>query len=128
MEQEFGFNAPRGGSLPPILKNEPKKRKRRKKQNKKQCKMIKHQPMPSREVVWKKYMKNKSRGKCYCCRIIEITNFNFHIGHNRARSKGGSNHILNLRPICSSCNYAMGNRSTIEAYRKKLFTRRRKKK
>jgi 5-methylcytosine-specific restriction endonuclease McrA len=104
------------------------KTKKKKIKRKKTRKPIKNLLMPPKETIWKKYMKSKSKGKCYCCRIIYITVFNFHIGHNKPRSKGGSNHISNLRPICSSCNYKMGNRSTIEAYRKKLFTRKRKKK
>jgi len=32
----------------------------------------------------------------------------FHTGHIVAVADGGSNHIDNLEPICSSCNYSMG--------------------
>jgi len=75
-----------------------------------------------RDIVWVKYMGNKTQGKCYCCRIKPIHFTEFEIGHNRAVSRGGENHINNLRPICKSCNKAMRTKS-IEWWKKKYFAK-----
>ena len=58
-------------------------------------------------------------GKCYACER-PITYDNFHVGHNKAKAKGGSDNVENLRPICSSCNNGMGTMS-IENYKAKYF-------
>ena len=78
-----------------------------------------------RDLVWIKYMGNKTQAKCYCCKIRPIHFTNFHVGHNKAVAKGGKNHITNLRPICSTCNRGMGTTS-IEQYRKKHFAKPKK--
>ncbi|HIJ98488.1 TPA: HNH endonuclease [archaeon] len=80
-----------------------------------------------RDQVWLKYFRNKTQGKCYCCRIRPIHFTYFQVGHNKAVSRGGKNHITNLRPICATCNRDMGTRS-IEAYRKETFAKPTKRK
>jgi hypothetical protein len=45
-----------------------------------------------------------------------VTVFNFEAGHNIPESKGGPTTHDNLRPICSGCNKAMGNRYTIDEF------------
>jgi len=77
-------------------------------------------PKHVKDAVWKKYMRNKLEGKCYCCGIETITVFNFEVGHNIAKSKGGPNDIENLRPICKGCNASMRTQS-IESFRAKHF-------
>ena len=77
-------------------------------------------PKSIKDTVWKRYNKNKSEGKCYCCRQT-ITFFDFEVGHNIAKAKQGSNEIDNLRPICRSCNSSMGTRS-IEEFKATYFT------
>ena len=42
-----------------------------------------------RDSVWLKYMKNKTIGKCYCCRERPIHYSDFQVGHNKAVAKGG---------------------------------------
>ena len=73
-----------------------------------------------RDIVWLKYMGNKMQGKCYCCKIKPIHNMDFQVGHNKSVYCGGTNHINNLRPICRSCNNAMGIKS-IEWYKNKYY-------
>jgi 5-methylcytosine-specific restriction endonuclease McrA len=69
--------------------------------------------------VWRKYFGTKGEGKCYVCkRTIYIDHFQ--VGHNKARVKGGSDNINNLRPICGPCNRSMRTMS-IETYKKKYF-------
>ncbi len=72
-----------------------------------------------KNTVWKKYIGNKPEGKCYCCGVT-ISFFSFEAGHNKAKSKGGSNDIENLRPICKDCNASMKTQS-IESFRAKHF-------
>jgi len=58
--------------------------------------------------VWNKYIgATKAEGKCYVCRrTIHITDFD--VGHNKARARGGSDNISNLRCICRTCNTSNG--------------------
>jgi|GEM_PF-2702574 len=77
-------------------------------------------PKGVRDSVWKMYAGvDKTEGKCYVCGTT-ITVFNFDVGHNKAKAKGGSDKIDNLRPICRSCNSSMGTMS-IETYKAKHY-------
>lgn len=75
--------------------------------------------------VWNKYIgATKAEGKCYVCRrTIHITDFD--VGHNKARARGGSDNISNLRCICRTCNTSMGTTS-IESFKAKHFSRTKK--
>lgn len=78
-------------------------------------------PKAVKDATWKKWMGYKTEGKCYCCKMETISVFNFEVGHNKAKSKGGSNDIENLRPICKGCNTSMRTQS-IESFRAKHFS------
>lgn len=84
-------------------------------------------PKSSKDTVWATYIgMDKTEGKCYVCRkTIHITDFD--VGHNRAVSKGGSDNVTNLRPICRTCNSSMGTMS-IEAFKRKYFSKTKSKK
>ena len=90
----------------------------KKKPRRKRKKIPKH----IRILVWKKYFGAETAvGKCYVCgQPIHISDFE--VGHNKAVARGGSDNINNLRPICRSCNLAMGTMS-IEAFKKKYFSK-----
>lgn len=45
---------------------------------------------------------------CFCCKINTIDPYDWGCGHIVAESRGGSNDIENLRPICRHCNGDMG--------------------
>lgn len=71
-------------------------------------------PKKLREEVWKHYNGETFKSACnvsWCTNIIDV--FNYHVGHDIPESKGGSLDIINLKPICSSCNLSMGNRFSI---------------
>jgi hypothetical protein len=65
-------------------------------------------PKHIKEVVWARYIgANKAEGRCCVCRkTIHFTDFE--VGHDKAFAKGGDDNIGNLRPVCRSCNLAMG--------------------
>lgn len=68
-----------------------------------------------RERIWRKYCPDNHSmdGHCYCCNG-KITFVNFEVGHIVAVSKGGSNSMENLKPICSTCNRDMGTQNMKE--------------
>ena len=80
--------------------------------------MRKNIPVAIREQVWllqfgDKFFKQKCSVK-WCENIL--TPFTFEVGHNVPRSKGGSDDLDNLRPICSKCNKSMGDSYTIDEF------------
>ena len=68
-----------------------------------------------RKLVWYFWI-GQERGiaKCWCCNVTDISPFEFECGHVEARSKGGTDTVENLRPICGLCNRSMGNKNMIE--------------
>jgi len=76
-------------------------------------------PKAVREQVWIQYIGKRFKNKCYihwCKNKINV--FNFHVGHNKPESKGGTLNLNNLRPICSRCNLSMSNNYTITQWNK----------
>jgi predicted GTPase len=59
--------------------------------------------------VWNNYVgEDKGTSKCLCCKNKDINAFEFHVGHVESIKNGGTNDIMNLRPICALCNLSMG--------------------
>lgn len=78
-------------------------------------------PRAVREQLWLKINGEIFKSKCsiFWCNN-EINVFDFTSGHNIPKSKGGSNNLNNLKPICSRCNLSMGNRYTIDEWQDKF--------
>lgn len=74
-------------------------------------------PRAVREQVWLKRVGEKYETECQVtwCKN-RITVFDFSLGHNVPVSKGGSDRISNLHPICCRCNTCMGNKYTIKEW------------
>ena len=74
-------------------------------------------PKAIRQQVWLQYNGQKFKSECYVrwCKN-ELSVFNYHVGHNIPRSKGGTLDLNNLKPICSNCNLSMGDRYTIDEW------------
>ena len=65
------------------------------------------------DSVWVKYMgQDSARAYCLICNNNIISRFSgnnkFHCGHIQSEANGGTIHIDNLLPICSTCNSSMG--------------------
>ena len=74
-------------------------------------------PKAVREQLWLRDVGRKYDTKCavtWCENEINV--FNFIVGHNKPVSKGGTNDLRNLRPICARCNSSMGDRYTIDEW------------
>lgn len=64
-------------------------------------------PKQRRNELWYTHFNDRTDGVCYVCGQ-NINIFDFEAGHVVPRAFGGSNDILNLRPICKVCNRDMG--------------------
>ena len=74
-------------------------------------------PKAVREQCWLKVFGRTFDHKCYipwCSNVINV--FNFHVGHDKPASKGGSLDIDNIKPICAPCNLSMSNNYTIKEW------------
>jgi hypothetical protein len=79
-----------------------------------------------REQVWVHHNGKKFECKCYvvwCTNTVDV--FNFQVGHDTPKALGGSNELLNLKPICQNCNQSMGSRYSIAEWNQ-LFTAQRR--
>ena len=96
-----------------------KRNKRQKKKTKKGKKSYKKANIPKavREQCWLKVFGESFKQKCYIdwC-DNDITVFDFHVGHDKPESEGGSLNIDNLKPICARCNLSMSNNYTIKQW------------
>ena len=82
-------------------------------------------PKKVKEEVWVSNFGYKYNSKCYidwCSNNINV--FNFHVGHDIPESKGGTDNINNLKPICDRCNLSMGSQNTIQEWNKKYTKKR----
>jgi hypothetical protein len=90
----------------------PKRRTKHKKKKKKAT-----IPKAIREQCWIQVFGEKFKEKCYinwCENDINV--FDFHVGHDKPESEGGSLDISNLKPICARCNLSMSNNYTIKEW------------
>jgi 5-methylcytosine-specific restriction endonuclease McrA len=72
-------------------------------------------PKAVKTNIWNTYIgEDIPKHKCLCCKQAYIRNTSFHAGHVIAEANGGSLEIGNLRPICASCNHAMGTQNMVE--------------
>ena len=74
-------------------------------------------PKKVKEEVWYTNIGKTYEDKCYvswCSNKINV--FNFHVGHDIPESKGGTDEISNLKPICDRCNLSMGHNYTIKEW------------
>ncbi len=72
-----------------------------------------------REEVWLRTCGERFSHPCitrWCSNRITV--FDFHVAHNIPSSRGGMNSFENLKPMCARCNYAMGNRYTIDEWQR----------
>jgi hypothetical protein len=71
-------------------------------------------PKAIREQCWLQVFGENFKEKCYiswCENDINV--FDFHVGHDKPESAGGTLAVSNLKPICARCNLSMSNNYTI---------------
>ena len=71
-------------------------------------------PKALKEQVWLQTFGPCFKHKCYvkwCKNDINV--FDFHVGHDKPESHGGTLDIANLKPICARCNLSMSDNYTI---------------
>lgn len=98
-----------------VKKNNKSKRKYKMKPKKKKANI----PKAIREQCWIKTFGEKYKSKCFinwCKNDINV--FDFHVGHDKPESKGGTLNVDNLKPICARCNLSMSNNFTIKEWDK----------
>jgi len=74
-------------------------------------------PKAIREQVWLKSFGKEFEHECYiswCKNTINV--FDFHVGHDKPESKGGTLSVNNLKPICARCNLSMSDNFTIKQW------------
>ena len=71
-----------------------------------------------RQLVWEKTNGEEYKAECYAgCGVTLKCMTGWEMGHDEPKSKGGTDDLDNLRPICLKCNRQMGNRYTIEQWK-----------
>ena len=65
-------------------------------------------PKKIRGECWKIQFGESTRGCCFCCKKDLDVFDDWHAGHIVSHSNGGPDTPQNLRPLCGSCNLAMG--------------------
>ena len=70
-------------------------------------------PTSVRQNLWSSHFNDSLKGECLCCGR-EVSYYSYQIGHKWPVSRGGTDNILNLTILCSSCNYSCGDRSFFE--------------
>ena len=71
-------------------------------------------PKAIREQCWIASFGKVFEHKCYVewCENM-INPFDYHVGHDKPESKGGTLDISNIKPICARCNLSMSDNYTI---------------
>jgi hypothetical protein len=96
----------------------PRRTGRKNTKNKKKGKYKKSTiPKAIREQCWIQIFGETFKEKCYInwCKN-DISVFDFHVGHDKPESEGGTLDISNLKPICARCNLSMSNNYTIKQW------------
>ena len=74
-------------------------------------------PKAVREQCWLLEFGKVYEHSCYiswCSNTINV--FDFHVGHDKPESDGGTLDIDNIKPICARCNLSMSNNYTISQW------------
>lgn len=75
-------------------------------------------PATVRNIVWVTHFEECKKGKCWLCKVEDISSANFECGHVISEKNGGKPTIDNLKPICSFCNKSVGTMN-MEDFKKK---------
>ena len=74
-------------------------------------------PKAIREQCWIASFGKVFEHKCYVDWCENLINpFDYHVGHDKPESKGGTLDISNIKPICARCNLSMSDNYTIQEW------------
>tara|TARA_Y100000389_G_scaffold98745_2_gene95435 strand:- start:941 stop:1321 length:381 start_codon:yes stop_codon:yes gene_type:complete len=74
-------------------------------------------PKAVREQCWIESFGKVFEHKCYVDWCENMINpFDYHVGHDKPESKGGTLDISNIKPICARCNLSMSDNYTIQEW------------
>ena len=74
-------------------------------------------PKAIREQCWIVSFGKVYEHKCYVDWCENMINpFDYHVGHDKPESKGGTLDISNIKPICARCNLSMSDNYTIQEW------------
>ena len=74
-------------------------------------------PKAVREQCWIASFGKVFEHKCYVDWCENVINpFDYHVGHDKPESKGGTLDISNIKPICARCNSSMSDNYTIQEW------------
>jgi len=76
-------------------------------------------PKAIREQCWIQSFGKSFEHKCYVSWCENMINpFDFHVGHDKPESQGGTLDVNNIKPICARCNLSMSDNYTITEWDK----------
>lgn len=81
-------------------------------------------PKGVKEDLWIRHFGKRYKGNCFVCGD-KIETKKFEAGHVVPVSKGGTDKLSNLKPICSKCNKGMSNMNLYK-YKKKYYQKNKK--
>jgi hypothetical protein len=74
-----------------------------------------------KKTLWERHFGENTNSKCLCCKITTIKSTSFHAGHIVPENYGGEAIMLNLLPICGTCNTKMGSKNYLIDWAKKQY-------
>jgi hypothetical protein len=77
-------------------------------------------PKKIRGEAWKIQFCDSTKGSCFCCKKELDVFDDWHAGHIVSHSNNGTDTADNLRPVCGSCNFAMGTEN-MDAFKKRCY-------
>jgi len=77
-------------------------------------------PKKIRGEAWANHFGTSTKGSCFCCKKELDVFDDWHAGHIESHANGGADTASNMRPVCGSCNLAMGTEN-MDAFKARCY-------